>query len=361
MAGGLPLHTPFGRIFSTNITPDPESGIGRWSREAFLRSMREGVDREGRHLYPVFPYTHFAKVSEQDLTALYAYLMSLKPVKAQRQSAQLSFPFDQRWLLAAWKILFHTQKSFTPDPSKSAAWNEGAYLVEGLGHCGACHSPRNALGGEVGGMALAGGEVDGMNAPAIGGRAQPVMPWTSSAMVDYLIDGRHAHHGIAAGPMTPVVDQLAQVPEEMVRAMAVYLTDGRDKVENEATILAAATRLEFRKDAPASPSASALTPSQAKGEAVFARACANCHRAGSANTPLALTSSVTGPDPRNLILLTLNGIRPPQGSPDKSMPKFSSLSDEDLTHLTLYIRGRFAPQARDGDVAAMVKALRAAP
>ena len=147
-AGGRPLQTPFGTIYATNITPDVETGIGAWSYPAFERAMREGIHRDGRHLYPAFPYTHFAKTTDADMQALYAYLMAQPPVRAETPPNALAFPFNLRPLMAGWNALFHKPAVFQPDPAKSETWNRGAYLVEGLGHCSACHSPRNALGAE---------------------------------------------------------------------------------------------------------------------------------------------------------------------------------------------------------------------
>src|SRR6478752_3564957 len=156
-AGGRPLETPFGIIYGTNITPDVETGIGAWSYPAFERAMREGVHRDGRQLYPAFPYTHFAKTTDADLQALYAYLMAQAPVRAENRENKLAFPFNIRPLMAGWNALFHKANTFQPDSAKSETWNRGAYLVEGLGHCSACHSPRNALGAENAKAYLAGG------------------------------------------------------------------------------------------------------------------------------------------------------------------------------------------------------------
>src|SRR6266850_8123081 len=145
-AGGLPVPTPFGTIFSANITPDAETGIGRWSEAAFRRAMREGVDRRGRHLYPAFPYDHFTLVSDDDDKALYAFFMTREPVRAKAPANDLSFPLNFRPVIAAWQLLYFRPGPYRPDPAQSEAWNRGAYLVEGLAHCGACHTPRNAFG-----------------------------------------------------------------------------------------------------------------------------------------------------------------------------------------------------------------------
>src|SRR5436190_4141928 len=166
-AGGLPVPTPFGTIYSSNITPDAETGIGRWSEAAFRRAMQSGVNRDGRHLYPTFPYDHFTHVSDEDDRALYAFLMTRPPVHAPARANQLSFPFDQRAVVAGWKLLFLRHGSYQPEPAKTTEWNRGGYLVEGLAHCGACHTPRNSLGAEKARDAFGGGDVDNWHAYAI--------------------------------------------------------------------------------------------------------------------------------------------------------------------------------------------------
>ncbi|HEY4985740.1 MAG TPA: cytochrome c, partial [Bradyrhizobium sp.] len=181
-AGDLPIPTPFGTIYSSNITPDAETGIGRWSEAAFRRAMRSGVDREGRHLYPTFPYDHFTHVSDEDDRALYAYLMTRQPVRAQTRDNQLPFPLDRRVTIAGWKLLFLRSAAFESDPTKSAEWNRGAYLVEGLAHCGACHTPRNVLGAERASARFAGGEADNWNAYAINAQSPAPVPWDGEAL-----------------------------------------------------------------------------------------------------------------------------------------------------------------------------------
>src|SRR5450756_874720 len=188
-AGGLPVSTPFGTIYSSNITPDPETGIGSWPETAFRRAMRSGVNRDGQHLYPTFPYDHFTNVTDADDQALYAFLMTRLPVRAAARANQLPFPLDQRPVIAGWKLLFLRRGTWQPDPSQSAEWNRGAYLVEGLAHCGACHTPRNALGAERAGAAFAGGEVDHWSAYAINAQSPAPVPWTAEALYGYLRDG----------------------------------------------------------------------------------------------------------------------------------------------------------------------------
>src|SRR6478752_5724467 len=204
-AGGRPLPTPFGTIFSTNITPDVETGIGAWSYPAFERAMREGIHRDGRHLYPAFPYTHFAKTTDADMQALYAYLMAQPAVRATQPANALAFPFNLRPLLAGWNALFHQPGVFQAEATKSSTWNRGAYLVEGLGHCSACHSPRNAFGAERQNAYLAGGFAEGWEAPALTSLSQAPIPWSEDELFAYLRSGESSFHGTDAGPMEKVV------------------------------------------------------------------------------------------------------------------------------------------------------------
>ena len=222
-AGGLPVPTPFGTIYSTNITPDAETGIGRWSEAAFRRAMRLGIDREGQHLYPTFPYDHFTNVSDQDDRALYAYLMTREPVHAPARENQLSFPLDQRFVIAGWKLLFLRHGTYQADPTQSAEWNRGAYLVEGLAHCGACHTPRNALGAERASARFAGGDAENWHAYAINAQSPAPVRWDADALFAYLRDGWHPDHGVARGPMAQVVSNLSSAPESDVRAIAAYM------------------------------------------------------------------------------------------------------------------------------------------
>ena len=161
-AGGVAIDTPFGVIFSANITPDPGSGIGSWSEPQFARALREGIAADGRHLYPAFPYTAYSKITDQDVHAIYAYLRSLKPVRYTPPANRLLFPFGLRSLLAVWNLLFFEAGRYAPDDSKSAQWNRGAYLVQALGHCGACHTPHNALGAERHPPGVVQAEIDGL-------------------------------------------------------------------------------------------------------------------------------------------------------------------------------------------------------
>jgi nicotinate dehydrogenase subunit B len=338
-AGGRPLETPFGIIHSTNITPDVASGIGAWSYPAFERAMREGVHRDGRQLYPAFPYTHFAKATDADLQALYAFLMAQTPVKAQTLQNGLAFPFNLRPLLAGWNALFHQGETFKPDPSKSELWNRGAYLVEGLGHCSACHSPRNALGAEKANAYLAGGLAEGWEAPALTSLSHAPIPWSEDELFAYLRTGESRFHGVAAGPMAPVVKELAALPERDIRAMAHYLASFNETTLDQD---ARAQRLE------AETAATSVLPSSL-GARLYQGACAVCHEVGGlplfgARPSLALNSNLHSRRPDNLIQVILHGIMRPASSNLGYMPAFKdAISDEQAAELVNYLRKQFAP------------------
>jgi len=355
-AGGLPVPTPFGTIYSSNITPDPETGIGRWSEAAFQRAMRLGVDREGRHLYPTFPYDHFTHVSEDDDRALYAYLMTREPVRARARENQLSFPFDQRIVVAGWKLLFLRRGSYQPDPAKSAEWNRGAYLVEGLAHCGACHTPRNALGAEQATATFAGGDVDNWKAYAINAQSPSPVPWDKDALYAYLRDGFHRDHGTARGPMAEVVSNLSSVPAGDVRAIAAYMADvfgppsPDRKRQGEAAVAQAKSGV-----ANSGVAVAANTP----GAAIYAAACAGCHEnsrpAPYGGINLGLSTTISGPDPRNLANIVLSGVRPVEGERSPIMPGFAaSMSDAQIASLLSYLRSRFSSAPAWNDVETIV-------
>jgi mono/diheme cytochrome c family protein len=341
-AGGLPLKTPFGVIYSTNITPDVDTGIGAWSEAEFLRAMHDGVDRAGRNLYPAFPFDHFTRVTDDDVGAIYAYIMTRDAVHSTVPANRLMFPMNARPLLSGWKALYFDRGVYRPDPARSAEWNRGAYLVEGLGHCGACHTPRNRLGAEMKSDPLGGGEAEGWRASAINGSSPAPMPWTVEQLTRYLRQGRDENHGTAAGPMSPVVHGLSEVPEADVRAMATYLT----------TVMASAPAGSGRR--------AALSLDDARvssGAAIFAGACASCHDQGAGSlsfvrtVPLALTTSIHEPDPRNVLHIVLKGIWPEPGEKGELMPGFEgALTDEQLTSLLAYMRVHFAKSPPWADV-----------
>jgi nicotinate dehydrogenase subunit B len=342
-AGGRAIETPFGIIYSTNITPDPDTGIGAWSYPAFERAMREGIHRDGRQLYPAFPYTHFAKATDADLQALYAYLMAQAPVRADTPENTLAFPLNLRPLLAGWNALFHQSSVFQADPTRSATWNRGAYLVEGLGHCGACHSPRNALGAEKAKAYLAGGFAEGWEAPPLTSLSQAPIPWSEDELFAYLRTGESRFHGVAAGPMAPVVKELAALPDPDIRAMAVYLVSFNDNAIDKPAEDALAARLE-------TSTGTRVASASPIGARLYQGACAVCHAVGGAplfgsRPSLALNSNLHSAAPDNLIQVILHGIASPVSSDLGYMPGFKdSMTDDQVAELVSYLRQQFAPE-----------------
>jgi nicotinate dehydrogenase subunit B len=340
-AGGLPLETPFGTIYSTNLTPDPQTGIGAWSLQAFTRAMRDGISRDGHYLYPAFPFTSFARTSDDDMQALYAYLMAQPAVSATPPANQLRFPYNQRNLLAGWNQLFHDNTAYANDDSRSSAWNRGAYLVTGLGHCGACHSPRNAMGAELSGAQhLSGATVDGWHAPALTALSNSPVPWTTSSLFDYLRNGYSREHGIAGGSMTQVVKSLSAVPDDDIQAMATYLSSFTVPQVNVADQI---TRTINAANAP-------RVTGQPHGERLFQGACSACHHTGDGpkllgqNIPLALATSLHADTPNNLIRTILDGVRSPAHPDIGFMAGFRDhFNDAQMVDLVAYLRERFAP------------------
>jgi mono/diheme cytochrome c family protein len=354
-AGGLPIPTPFGVIYSTNITPDPETGVGKWSEAAFRRAMHEGVDRSGHHLYPAFPYDHFVRVTDNDLDAIYAFLMTRDPVSAETPGNNLSFPVNFRLVLAGWKLLFLDRTPFQSDPGEGPEWNRGAYLVQGLGHCGSCHTPRNFFGAEKPEASLAGGEAEGWDAPALTAASTAPVPWEEGAVFNYLRYGADPLHGVAAGPMMPVVDELARISEQDLRAIATYIASltGGSAIEQQRKTREALVFAEYRawgvvpREVTDKQGAAGET-----GAVIFAGACAACHY----GRELALSTVVNLSEPRNLIRIILGGIMPPEGEKGPIMPGFADvLTDRQLAALVGYLREQFSEHSAWPDVAARVR------
>ncbi|RKT22625.1 nicotinate dehydrogenase subunit B [Paraburkholderia sp. RAU2J] len=357
-AGGRPLDTPFGTIYSTNITPDGLTGIGNWSLEAFVRAMRQGISRDGHRLYPAFPYTSFKNTSDDDLEALYAYLMSQTPVRSRAPETKLAFPFSVRALMAAWNGLFLGRNTFAPSATQSAQWNRGAYLVNSLGHCSACHTPRNAFGAEKTGAAFMGGGVaEGWEAPALSTLSNAPVPWSEDELFSYLRFGHAPLHGVAAGPMAPVVNDLAALPDSDIRAMAAYLAS-LNPLEPNADPAAMARQVEQASTIAGAPAG--------LGARLFDGACAACHHTGSgpqlfgAHPSLALNTNLHSASPDNLIRVILDGIGSPARPELGTMPAYrDSFNDAQVAELVSYLRRQFAGgKPAWQDVAASVARIR---
>lgn len=360
LAGGVKLPTPFGVIYSTNITPDPETGIGRWSEAAFRRAMHEGLDREGRHLYPAFPYDHFTRVSDEDIGAIYAYLMTQKPVRYTAPTNELGFPFNIRLLLAGWKFLFFEEGRFAADGKRDATWNRGAYIAEGLGHCGSCHTPRNQFGALRGDRKFAGAVIEGWHGTALNGDSPAPVRWTVEALSNYLLDGRDPKHGIAAGPMTPVVDLLADQSDDDIAALATYVLSFQSaKPDADAAAVAFAEERQLA-NTPGATMSAGLDPALKPGFDIFMRSCVSCHRKGEKFTPLALASTINGADPRNVVHIALNGLRPPRASRGFTMPANAWMSDKDVADLLRFLRAQFTRKEPWPNLEQTIREVRAA-
>jgi mono/diheme cytochrome c family protein len=339
-AGGRGVPTPFGIVYATNITPDRQTGIGQWSMAAFTRAMRQGIDRAGRHLYPVLPYPHFTRATDEDIAAMYAFLMTRTPVSATTPPDHLPVP---RMLLAGWNLLYLAPGPWHPDLAHDAAWSRGAYLTEAIGHCGACHTPHNPLGAEKANQQLAGGEVENWYVPPLQAASPARQPWTQTDLATYLRTGFDARHGAAAGPMTEVTEQLANVPRPDVDAMAGYIASMMPHTEPARRIATSPT-----------------------SNPVFAGACAGCHGADAPMTrngapSLALSSKVNAPTPRGVIQIILHGIPWRDGQSAPYMPAFAAaLTDAQVADLAAWLRRTYSAKPPWTDLPAEVAKLREA-
>jgi mono/diheme cytochrome c family protein len=335
-AGGLPMKTPFGTLYTSNITPDPQTGIGTWTSDQFYQMMHGGRFPDGGLVYPAMPFASYTKVTREDSDAIYAYLRSVPPVKQPNRAHDLTFPFNNRSLIIGWRTLFFNEGEFKPDPTKSADWNRGAYLVEGLGHCGMCHTAINALGGSSESQAFEGGLIPMQNwyAPSLTSNKEAGLgEWTIEEITDYLRNGI-SRRGAVYGPMAEVVyNSLQYLDDGDIRAMAVYLKG-----------LAQGTSPE--KPAPALPTAeTSLLVSF--GKPIYDRECASCHGATGQGMPpqyppLAGNQSIQMVSAVNAIRMVLNGGYAPGtvGNPmPYGMPPFAHrLTDDEVAAVVSYIR-----------------------
>jgi len=370
-AGGLPMATPFGTVVSTNITPDPEAGIGSYSEEEFARALREGVGKGGHRLYPAMPYASFARTSDDDVYALYAYFRKgVQPVGTRPPETKLPFPFNMRPLLVFWNWLYLDNKRFTPDAARSAEWNRGAYLVNGLGHCGECHTPRSRLGGlkADGDAFLSGALVDGWYAqPLRHGAVHSASQWSTEELVQYLRSGRTARSG-AFGPMAQVVENSTQYmsPQDL-GAVATYLQSvGAPAGYSPPPPPAASPAPALHADAVRLRDG---TVEGQRGALIYLNNCAGCQRSSGAGwertfPALAGNGFVSAQDPTSLIRIVLQGAAMPataDAPTPLAMPGFGwRLGDEDVAQLLSFVRAGWGNQAgavSSAQVAAVRKTL----
>jgi mono/diheme cytochrome c family protein len=335
-AGGLALKTPFGTVYSTNITPDARTGIGGWSEAAFTRAMRQGVARDGHLLYPAFPYNHYTQLAQGDISALYAYFMTRPALDAPARENRMTFPFGVRPLLAFWNLLYLDESPWQADPRQSAEWNRGAYVANTLAHCTACHTPRTALGGPDLKRRLDGGEAEDWYAPALNANSPSPVPWTRAHLATYLRTGIAPDHAVAAGPMQDVVVNLGQAEPSDVAAIATYIHSFLGQAPARPAPAAGKLPVPADKDPE--------LPRMRLGYQMYTMACASCHEAGrgpssGAALPLQKAVALYDPDPRSLLHIVRDGITPPDGEPGRWMPGFGAMmNDAQLTALAAYLR-----------------------
>jgi mono/diheme cytochrome c family protein len=333
--GGRAMPTPFGNLYTSNITPDDETGIGQWTADDFYRMMHTGISRDGTLLYPAMPFASYTKVTREDSDAIYAYLMSVPPVRQKNRPHELRFPFNKRELLVGWRALYFREGEYVPDPKQSEQWNRGAYLVEGLGHCAMCHTAVNRLGGTSEAAAFEGGMIPNQNwyAPSLtSNREAGLGNWSLKDIADLLQIGV-SHRATVYGPMAEVVyNSLQYLTDEDATAMAVYLKS-----------------LAPREGEPEVPSSARLVqPAVLElGRKIYDRQCAMCHGGEGkgfppAYPPLAGNQSITMTSPVNSIRMVLNGGYPPgtrKNPRPHGMPPFAHiLNDDEASAVVTYIR-----------------------
>jgi mono/diheme cytochrome c family protein len=346
-AGGLGMNTPFGVIYTPNITPDRNTGIGAWSSDQFYRAMHDGKGAQGQDLYPAFPYPWFRRVSREDDDAIFAYLATLPAVNYIPPKNDLAFPLNFRSFVGAWNMLFLDSHNFQSDPGQSAEWNRGAYLVNGLGHCGGCHTPKNSFGADKSKQELQGGKLDNWVAPDLTGNTRIGLgDWSVDDIAEFLASGRNVH-AAAGGAMADVITHSTSfISDADRRAIAVYL-----------------------KSQPASPNVASSAPeagAMRRGAEVYSDACASCHLDNGIGQsrlfpPLGKDAMLQQPDPTGLEHLILGGshvgVSASRPSP-LGMPSFAwKLTDQEIADVSTFIRNSWGNQAAPV-AAAEVSALR---
>jgi mono/diheme cytochrome c family protein len=348
-AGGKRIITPFGAIYSFNLTPDRDTGIGAWSDQDFRRALREGVAPDGSRYYPVFPYPYFTRLTRDDIQAIRAYLATLTPVHNSIPSPELRWPLNYRVLLRGWDWLFFRPGILQPDQQKSTEWNRGRYLVEGPGHCGACHTPKNAFGADRRTHALGGGLVQDQFAPRLDAAERSgLKSWSVDDIVEYLQSGRNGRSH-AGGLMADVVrDSTSLMSDADIRAIATYLKD-LPPGERE-------------------PNALPPPPAQmSDGEKVYKSACIACHEADGSGAPRiypplpgnANLQSAIALSTLRIILDGAQTLTTPRAPNPGSMPAYADkLSDQEIADVTTYIRSSWGNSASAVTAAQVAKARR---
>ncbi|MGI4879340.1 MAG: c-type cytochrome [Janthinobacterium lividum] len=343
-SGGRAFKLPFGTLYTPNITPDVATGIGRYTDAEFLKAVHKGVSRSGQPLYPAFPYSAYTMMTDADVLAIKAYLFSLAPVTSTAPANTLGFPFNQRWLMTIWGVLFNSDKRFEPVPERSAQWNRGAYLVEAAGHCGDCHSPRNPMQAVDQRQKFAGGAAEGWTAYNItGDRLTGVGAWSRAELAAYLSTGHASGRGTASGPMGEVVElSLRHLTSEDIDAIVTYIR----------TIPAIhSAGLPDRLAGPAPAVHTAGFDQNPRGKAIFEGNCASCHAwdgSGALIAEAQLTGSraVNDPAATNAAQMILSGAgHANSGRP--YMPSFAAAyTDTEIAAVANYVGARFGAPSK---------------
>jgi mono/diheme cytochrome c family protein len=344
-AGGKRIDTPFGVIYAPNLTPDRATGLGAWSDDDFYRALRFGVSRDGSRYYPAFPYPNFTKLTRQDIFAIRAYLATLTPFQHAPRAPELRWPFNYRVVMRGWNWLFFKPGILMPDQQKSAEWNRGRYLVEGISHCGACHTPKNMFGADRRGQAYGGGRVAGMFAPRLDGAARSgLKSWSVEDITEYLQSGRNAKSHAGELMSEVVVNSTSKMSDADIRAIAVYL-----------------------KDLPAGAPEPKVTPpsraQMAEGKKLYDGACIACHEDDGSGAPriyppLPGNANLQSADALSTLRIILDGAETattPRAPNKGSMPGYAAkMTDQQIADVTNYIRnswGNAAPLVTADQVA----------
>jgi mono/diheme cytochrome c family protein len=343
-AGGLAIPLPFGALYSTNITPDKATGIGDYSDADFLNAVQRGIRRDGTRLYPAMPYPSYTYMTDADALAIKAYLFSLAPVHAANRAESLGFPFNQRWLMGPWSLVFNENVRFRPNTARSPEWNRGAYLAEALAHCGECHTPRNLAFALDNRRKFAGAVTAGWHAFNItADRGTGIGAWSDQEIADYLSTGHASGHGTAAGPMGEAVDEsFSQMAPADIKAVVAYLRSVPPLPSSEPATIA--------PPAPPSPKQGGRT-ADALGKRVFEGACVSCHSwtGVSAISPYATIAgarTVNDPTAINVAQIVISGTTRHTPAGIVSMPAFGDIySDTEIAAVVNYVTKRFGAEA----------------
>ena len=353
-AGGLPLLLPFGTLYSTNITPDKETGIGKYSDQDFLNAVQRGIRPDGTRLYPAMPFPSYTGMTDADVLAIKAYLFNLPAVHAENQPSTFGFPYNQRWLMGIWSTFFNEDERFRPNPSQSAEWNRGAYIAEALAHCGECHTPRNLALALDNRNKFAGALTAGWYAFNISSdKGSGIGAWSDDELRDYLSAGHASARGTAAGPMGEAVDQsLKDIAPSDIRSLVAYL-------RSVPAVASPDLPAKLAPPAPISPKEGNAT-AEVVGKRVFEGACVHCHEWSGISpvSPFATIAGTRGVNDRtatNVVQIVISGTtrHTPEGV--ISMPAFgNAYSDTEIAAVANYVTARFGAEpskVTDKDVA----------